>query len=178
MKTRTSAGFQLLSIDHWMRSPGAEFVGAIIAACSIVVSLVVNSEDGMSLSRALYLLRTRTGVLALFGLLFAIGGWWTVRTWRRLWRSGRSPWERVVYDYGVRLFGFSLSIALIIIFAYFGRESESDQRLLMINGAIAALFFGTPVALNLGYFWGEAYAAAVGAEKDPAVEKGEPPLLK
>lgn len=175
-----SAGFQMRTIDRFMRSPYAEIAWSALAACSIVATLVIYSDIEMNLSQVLYVLRTRSGPLVVFGLLFAIGGWWTVRTWRRLWRRGRSPWEHIVYDYGVRGFGFGLATALIVIFALIDWKSESGppDELLAAGGALAAIFFGTPVALNLGYFWGAAYAASIGAEKDPKIEKGEPPLLE
>lgn len=175
-----SAGFQMRAIDRFMRSPYAGLALSTLAACSIVATLVIYSDVEVNLSQFIYVLRTRPGPLVAFGLLFASGGWWTVRTWRRLWRRGRSPWEHVVYDYGVRGFGIVVAAALIVIFALFDWKSESGlpDGLLAAGGALAAMFFGTPVALNLGYLWGAAYAAATGAEKDPKIEEGEPPLLE
>jgi hypothetical protein len=47
----------------------------------------------------------------------------------------------------------------------------------MTGGAIAAVFFGVPVCLNFGYFWGRAFALIKGLEEDPQIEVGEPPHL-
>jgi hypothetical protein len=66
----------------------------------------------------------------MFAVIFAAGGWWTARTWRQLWRAGRSPWERL---------GWATDSA-----GLFGP--------MMTAGLLAALLFGTPVALHLGYF--------------------------
>jgi hypothetical protein len=48
---------------------------------------------------------------------------------------------------------------------------------MMTAGLLAGLFFGTPVALHLGYFWGTTFAAMTGVEHDHQVELGEPPHL-
>jgi hypothetical protein len=112
-------------------------------------------------------------------VIFAIGGWWAARTWRQLWRAGRSPWERLVYDYGVRGFGFSTAVGLTAIITWLGWATDSNGLFgpMMTAGLLAGLFFGTPVALYLGYFWGTSFAALTGVEHDQRVEVGEPPHL-
>jgi hypothetical protein len=49
---------------------------------------------------------------------------------------------------------------------------------MMTGGILARLFFGTPVALRLGYFWETNFAAMTGVEHDHQGELGEPPHLK
>lgn len=171
------AGFLMLAIDRWMRTPYAKAIVPIVAACSIVVALLFYSENETGVSHAWYLLQHRTGPVVFFGGVFAIGGWWTILTWRRLWRGGRDPWERAVYDYGVRTYGLLMSIALIVICAWLGGEFDSQRKLMVAVGAIGGLFFGMPVALNMGYFWGLAFATIMGEERNRDAEGGEPPLL-
>jgi hypothetical protein len=48
---------------------------------------------------------------------------------------------------------------------------------MMSFGLLAGLFFATPVALHLGYWWGSIFAALTGVEHDHQVEVGEPPRL-
>jgi len=49
---------------------------------------------------------------------------------------------------------------------------------MMVLGMLAGVFFGVPVALHLGYFWGKGFAAIVNAEHDSKSEIGEPPHLQ
>jgi hypothetical protein len=92
---------------------------------------------------------------------------------------GRSPWERLVYDYGVRVFGFSTAVSLTAIITRLGWAADSAglSGPMMTGGLLAGLFFGTPVALHLGYFWGTTFGALTGVEHDHRVELGEPPHL-
>jgi len=48
---------------------------------------------------------------------------------------------------------------------------------LMMGGALAGMFFGLPVSLHAGYFWGRTFALFVSVERDPRVELGAPPNL-
>lgn len=122
---------------------------------------------------------TRWRFFALFAVVFAVGGWLTARTWRQVWRTGRSQWERLVYDYGVRGCGFSTAVGLTAIITWLGWATDSAGLFgpTMTGGLLAGLFFGTPVALRLGYFLGAAFAALTGVEHDHRVEVGEPPHL-
>jgi hypothetical protein len=126
------------------------------------------------------------GVIAIRALLlavitspFGIGAWWTVRTWKQLWRRGRTPHEQLVYDYGVRLFGFSTAISIIFIISWLGWTADYGTLFgpMMILGALAGVFLGVPVALHLGYWWGTTFAALTGVEQDHRIEVGEPPHL-
>jgi len=173
-------GFEVRLIDRLMCAPHAEPIGAAIGACiSFITLLVYGGTTGLDLRQLLHTVRNRAAILGLFAVIFAIGGWWTVHTWRQLWRRGRSPRERLIYDYGVRGFGFSTAVSLFFIITWLGWMNDSGTLFgsLMTGGAIAALFFGVPVSLHLGYFWGRALAAVAGAEGDPRVEVGEPPHL-
>lgn len=178
METKTIAGFQARFIDRLMRSPHAEIVWPIIAACSIVVTILISIDWEEGSLRPSSVPRARWFLLALPGLIFAIGGWWTVHTWKRVWRKGRSSWERIVYDYGVRMSGFIMAVAHIFLYSSLGWMSDSGGRVgLMLGGAITAVFFGVPISLHLGYFGGIALAALLGVKNDPRVEVGEPPPL-
>jgi hypothetical protein len=117
--------------------------------------------------------------IVFFSLIFAAGGWWTARTWKSLWRCGRSAWERAVYDYGVRAFGFSTAVFLTILLCWLGWTADSGVFMgpMMIFGLLAGAFFGVPVGLHLGFFWGNTFASLVAAEHDSTVEIGEPPHL-
>jgi hypothetical protein len=120
---------------------------------------------------------TRVVVLGAITSPFALGAWWTVRTWKRLWRYGRSPWERAVYDYGVRFIGIFTAVSQVLIFTWLGWISDSGVFVgpLMMGGTLAALFIGVPVSLHFGYFMGRTLATIAGAERDARLEVGDPP---
>ena len=172
-------GFHLLAIDRFMRSSHAVPIVALVAAASIVALLLTESGIDGTWHDFKHVVMTRWKFFALFAVIFAVGGWWTARTWRQLWRAGRSPWERLVFDRGVRGFGLQTGISLIAIIAWVGWREDSDGMFgpMMIGGALAGLFFGVPVALHMGYFWGMNVARVIGVGRDPRVEIGEPPHL-
>jgi hypothetical protein len=167
-----SRGIEARSFNCFMRLPRADLMLAAIAA-GLSVATVLNFS-GID-----FALKTRGTGLALFAALFAVGGWWTARTWNQLWRRGRGAWERLVYDSGVRTFGYSTAVSLFIIVTWLGWTADSGRLFgpLMMGGALAGMFFGLPVALHAGYYWGRTFALFVGVERDPRLEAGEPPNL-
>jgi hypothetical protein len=173
------AGFHFLAFDRFMRSSHAVPILALVASTLIVALLLAESGTNGTWPNFQHDVMTRWRFFALFAVIFAIGGWWTARTWRRLWRMGRSPRERLVYDYGVRGFGFSTAVGLTAIITRLGWAADSAGLFgpMMTGGLLSGLFFGTPVALHLGYFWGTTFAALTGVEHDHRVELGEPPHL-
>ena len=173
-------GFKAGPIDRFMRLPHADYILAAIAFGLCSAMILSSSSVHVNGSDFLHVISTRWKFVVIFSLILAVGGWWTARTWRQLWRCGRSAWERLVYDYGVRLFGFSTAISIIVIASWLGSTADSGTLFgpMMILGALAGVFFGVPVALHLGYFWGSIFAAIVNAEHDLKVEIGEPPHLR
>jgi hypothetical protein len=170
-------GFEARLIDRFMCSRHAEGIGAAIAASTIVTVLLFFSAIDFNLNQILLVFRTRGFLLGFFGTIFAVGGWWTVRTWRQLWRCGRSPWERLVFDTGVRGAGCMNAICVIAILGWLGWKEDSGAPFgpLMIGGAVTGLFFGAPVCLHLGYFFGRSFASVTGIDRDSRLEIGDPP---
>jgi len=162
-----------------MRSSHAVAILALVAGASIVALLLTESGINGTWPGFQRVVVTRWRFFVLFAVIFAVGGWWAARTWRQLWRAGRNPWERLVYDYGVRGSGFSTAVGLTAIITWLGWANDSAGLFgpLMTFGLLAGLFFGTPVALHLGYFWGTTFAALTGVKHDQWVEVGEPPHL-
>ena len=70
-------------------------------------------------------------------------------------------------------------VSLIVFLMWLGwiNDGGSVFGSLMTEGGVAGLFFGFPVALYFGHFWGQAFATVVGAQADSSVEIGEPPHL-
>ena len=157
-----------------MRSSHAVSVLALVSAATVVALLLAESGINGTWSDFKHVVVTRWRFLALFAVIFAVGGWWTARTWRQLWRAGRSRWEWLVYDSGVRGFGFSTAVAVTAIITRLGWANDSDGFFgpMMTLGLLAGLFFGTPVALHLGHWWGSRFAALTGVEHDHQVEVG------
>jgi hypothetical protein len=182
MTQKRRAGFELRYIDWLMCHSYSEIVGALIGELSGVALLLIIGRAFVysaptSQSLSIGILATRAVVLGAITSPFALAAWWTVRTWKQLWRYGRSPWERAVYDYGVRFIGIFTAVSQFFILTWLGWISDSGALFgpPMMGGAIAALFFGIPVSLHFGYFMGRTLAAIAGAERDPRVEVGDPP---
>jgi len=161
------------------RSAHAVPVFALVAAASVVALLLTESGIRGTWPDFQHVLMTRWRFFLLFAVIFGVGGWWTARTWRKLWRAGRSQWERLVYDYGVRGSGFGTAVGLVAIITWLGWATDSAGLFgpMMTFGLLGGLFFGIPVALHLGYWWGSTFAALTGVEHDHQVEVGEPPHL-
>jgi hypothetical protein len=110
-------------------------------------------------------------LLAVITSPFAIGAWWTVRTWKRLWRCGRTPRERLTYDRGVRGYGLGKAVAIFCIVTWLGWTTDVTLfGPMMMAEALASIFFGVPISLNMGYFWGSIFATIVGIDSDPQCE--------
>jgi hypothetical protein len=155
-----------------MRLPHSDLILAAIAAGLSVATI-------LSFSGIDFAIETKGALPALFAAIFSVGGWWTARTWNKLWRCGRSDWERLVYDHGVRIFGYSAAVSVFITMTWLGWSADSGPHFgpLVMGGALAGIFFGLPVSLHAGYFWGRMFALFSSVERDPRVEVGEPPNL-
>jgi hypothetical protein len=177
-------GFELILLDRLMCRSYSEVVGALIGELS---GMALLWSIGRTFARfgpapttlSIGVIAIRVLLLAIITSPFGIGAWWTVRTWKRLWRRGRTPHEQLVYGYGVRLFGFLTAISIILIVSWLGSTADYGTVFgpTMILGTLAGVFFGVPVALHFGYWWGTAFAALTGVETDHQIEVGEPPHL-
>ena len=171
--------FEMRMIDRLMRASHAEAGGAVIGVVVSFATLAAYSDLSSDLDVLMRELKGRAFLFALFAVIFAVGGWWTVGTWRKLWRRGRSPREQLIYDYGVRTMGAVTAAYIIVGMTWLGWKTDSGAPFgpLMTGAAVAAVFFGVPVSLHFGYFWGRAFATIKGLEEDPKIEVGEPPHL-
>jgi hypothetical protein len=71
-----------------------------------------------------------------------------------------------------------IAIAIICIVAWLGWTSDATLfGPMMIAGILTGVFFGMPVGLNLGYFWGTTFAKIAGIDASPREEAGEPPCV-
>jgi hypothetical protein len=178
---RMQFGFELRFVDGLMCRSYSEPMGTLFGeVCGIALLLAVGRAfahvGGISPPLSLGVVVTRATMLVILASPFGIGAWWTVRTWRRLWRCGRTRRERLIYDYGVRGYGVVMAIAIICIVAWLGwTEDAANFGPMMTVGILAGVFFGVPVSLNMGYFWGKTFATVAGIEAEPRAEVGEPP---
>jgi hypothetical protein len=178
---QTLVGFRLRFVDRLMCRSYSELIGMLFGElCGIVLLLSAGRAfarfAGASSSLSPGVIAIRAMALVAIASPFGIGAWWTVHTWRRLWRCGRTKRERLIYDYGVRSYGVIMAIAIICIVAWLGwTEDAASFGPMMTAGVIASVFFGVPISLNMGYFWGKTFATIVGVEAEPRAEAGEPP---
>jgi hypothetical protein len=118
-------GFEMRLIDRFMLAPHAEAGGAAIGALISFATLVAYSNLPSNLHLLMRELGGRALLFGLFAVIFAVSGWWTARTWRRLWRRGRSARERLIYDYGVRSMGVVAAAYVIVSITWLGWKTDS-----------------------------------------------------
>ena len=176
------SGYELAPIDRLMNRRFVLLVWSVVAAASIVSLWLVYGQSPLELIRDPKALRAWIFLAGLSASLFAIAGWWTVFTWRRIWRRGRSDKERIIYNYGVRGVGVFGSVGMTLFITWLGWtvESADSQRLLgplTTGGFLAGIFFGFPFSLQMGYFVGVFVAASLGTQADSRVDRGEPPRI-
>ena len=96
--------------------------------------------------------------LGLFAVVLT-GVW----SWRKLLRTARSPYGRLVYLLGVRYMVISTWVVLTVLMAEreFSWTMNYGHRLLMSG----VLLF--PLSPWIGYLWGQTIAEVLGASKRP-----------
>jgi hypothetical protein len=176
------SGYELAPIDRLMNRRLAASVWAVVGAVSSVALWLIYARSPLELIRDPKAFRAWVPLVGFCASVFAIGGWWTVFTWRRIWRRGRSDRERVLYNYGVRGFGVFGSVGITLFITWLGWTADSADSHkflgpLTTGGFLAGIFFGIPLSLQMGYFWGVLFAAFLGAESDSRAEQGEPPKI-
>ena len=121
------SGFELRPVDRLMRRRHAPSCGAALAGV-IGAGLLLAVSPSVHTPRELWqMLLHRAGIFAMFGGLFAVGGWWTVHTWKALWRRGRSSRERVIYDMGVRGMGFIMGVVIFLVVTWLGLTADAKM---------------------------------------------------
>ena len=100
-------------------------------------------------------------IALVLGGLLVFGVW----TWRRLWRSGRTPWERIVYDQGVKRFGLATGVGLALLppaIEWGPLRLVNVFTAAYVAEAVVGALVGLPIALWGGYLWGRTMADVVG----------------
>jgi hypothetical protein len=98
-----------------------------------------------------------------------------VMTVRRLWRRGRNPWERMVYDTGVRGVGVWGAISFPILFSILALGTQRSS-LEIATVAVWALIVGMPLSLWAGYWWGRTMAAYFNIPRTSDTKSTAPPV--
>jgi hypothetical protein len=111
-------------------------------------------------------------VTRLFTFAVIVLAWfcWSYRTIRALWRRGETKWGRLVYNYGVRVYGVGMAMVFTTYAAHLGWSvvATSDEYRLAcaIVGAALGAILGIPIGLGMGYIWGKQMAAIQGLKPD------------
>ena len=98
-----------------------------------------------------------------------------VMTVRRLWRRGRNPWERMVYDEGVRRIGIGAAVFFPILFPVVLMRTERPWFEIALVAAWL-LIVGLPMWLWAGYWWGRTMAAYFKITKTSDTNNAAPPV--
>lgn len=147
--------FRFAPLSKLLRAPGADWVVAVIAAAGVAALL------GGAVIRHSPSLHPSPADLTLLGLALwsGVSGFFGVRSWRRLWRAGRTPAERFVYDFGVRGYGALMLIltpllVVIVMVGFVDPVRSSGAWLLVLACAFMALMTSFPLWLWGGYVFG------------------------
>ena len=143
---------------------------SVAAISTLVAYLLLLSSCAHGKQLSVDLLKRTTPLLLALAATYGTAGWWAVQTWQALWRTGRDKWERVVFDYGVKGFGLCTAVTITVTLGWLGWSTtvETGDRLWFAAGLLTGAVVGLPVSLHLGYFWGVAFAKAVGINPTPA----------
>ena len=98
-------------------------------------------------------------LLIFLGVWCGLFGWLGVKSWRRLWRSGRTPQEQMIYDRGVRGWGALMLITMplllgIVVWSLDATHRDPNAWLLVLACVLMGFLTGLPVFLWGGYVLG------------------------
>ena len=160
---------RLQILSRLLRTRGADLGVALLGALGsgglLVLAAWQRNPNRFGPSHADVTLPVSIGVIC--GVCAFLG----VRSWRRLWRSGRTPLERSSYDLGVRRFGITIVAASPLIGVFVILALGADTRspgtwTLLACVAFMALSVALPLGLWGGYLLGWARAGAIGSAND------------
>jgi hypothetical protein len=147
--------FRLPILSRLFRPAGADWGVAIVSAAGTIALL---GAAAVRRSSSFHLSPTD---LILVGLALCSGacGFYGVRSWRRLWRAGRTPTERFIYDLGVRGYGaFMLLLSPVLVGIVMWPLTDPMHSpgglLLIISCVFVAFMIGFPLWLWAGYACG------------------------
>jgi hypothetical protein len=141
-------------IDSLLRRPGI----ALVAPATLGLAVLV--PGGLAIAQRAPDERVPALVaLGLTGLALALGAWWGIWTWRRLWRVGDSPAGHMIYGLGVRRCGVLVWSGIPVL----GLANLLRDRDLTLWEVLVLLGMGwvicLPLGLWVGYWWGRSLAA-------------------
>ncbi len=152
-----AAVFRLSGLSRVFRADGADWGMGIVGAAGMAAFVVlIDLRDRGTLRWQ------SVGFLGL-ALVTCTGccGFWGVRSWRRLWRSGRTRSERMLYDYGVRGWGASMLLAMplvsgAVVSQFVDLFHDPWAWLFLVTMVFATFIVGLPFFLWGGYAFGSA----------------------
>jgi hypothetical protein len=161
--------FQFQRLSRIFRVTGADWtigVGAAAGAAALLGGEHLLRGSGMRLTWADWVVVLWCG----------LSGFCGVRSWRRLWRRGRTASERFMYDLGVRGFGvIAILVAPVVagsvIWRILHAVHDPAAWIAALVCAILSLIVTWPLALWLGFLWGS-MMSRTGWQRDPAPGKG------
>ena len=149
--------FRFTPVSNIFRRKGADWAVGIISAS--IFAFLYGSAVALHSYPNLRLLRNGLPFVG-FVVCCGLSGFLGVRSWRRLWRAGRTSAERVVYDAGVRGVGaFMLVVTPVIVGGLIWSISDVAHDpgawIIVLVCAFMALIMSIPLSLWVGYIWGQ-----------------------
>src|SRR6266446_9266488 len=169
--------FRAERLSNFLRMPGADWAIALFGGVgtAFLLGLAVWRRNPEAFDSSY----SKHAPLLLSGLWCGISGWLGVRSWRRLWRSGRTPQERMIYDRGVRGWGAVMLIAMpllvgLVVWSVADTYTDPNAWLLILACVFMGFLAGLPVFLWGGYILGS-FAASNRFPADHNEPKDLPP---
>ena len=170
--------FNFPRLSRLLRASGADWiVGGIGAAGAGAFFEIFDLNSGQEFALA------RPDGPTLFMMVYCgLAGFLGVKSWRRLWRAGRTPLERVVYDQGVRGFGaFLLLISpACVIFGLQQADLPPTWQTACLElgiGLFLGFVVGLPGWLWAGYVGGKFMAGMIQTDEHASDFKDLPPAV-
>jgi hypothetical protein len=155
--TIVALAFRFTAVSNIFRRKGADWAVGIISA--VIFALLYGSAVALHSQPSVRLLKNGLPFLG-FVACCGLSGFLGVRSWRRLWRAGRTSVERVVYDAGVRGVGASMLVATPVIvggliWSIADVVHDPGAWIILLVCAFMALMMSIPLWLWAGYIWGQ-----------------------
>jgi hypothetical protein len=170
--------FRLHWLSRLLRTPGADWVMGIVGIVGIVTWFEM--LNNLHADHEFELSRPDAGI-AFMMIYFGLAGFLGVRSWRRLWRAGRTRLERTVYDDGVRGFGaFMMMLSPFIVLLVLLTNGMSQDRpsfLLALGFSILLGVVVGPLWLWAGFIGGHYMAGYVGISDSEGAFTDLPPAV-
>ena len=168
------------ALNRLMHSPGAEWTVASLGAVgtAALLTLAVWQRNPSVFDAAFF----KQPLFVFPSLWSGVFGWLGVKSWQKLWRSGDTPIERVIYETGVRGWGGRMLAAMplacgVVLLIALPRSGDLSVLLLILACVYTIFITGLSLFLWIGFAFGSSIAgrASLSDRKTRTIERDDHP---